>query len=111
MEDENDKQDIVESLKKKLHPQCFTGMSGKFAAIVGYVIGAVFTEPTIVEMVVTSDDFVVARDAGDCGCNSFIGARTSVESNWDKLMAAADLTPEERAVADAMFVRKGLRAR
>jgi hypothetical protein len=42
-------------LAKKLHPSCFTAMSGKMAAIVAYIVGEHWTSPAIVELVATSD--------------------------------------------------------
>ena len=42
-------------LAAKLRPDRFTAMSGKMAAIVGYIVGERFSDPAISELVVTSD--------------------------------------------------------
>jgi hypothetical protein len=49
------------ALIDKLRPDRFTAMSGKMAAIVGYIVDERFSEPAISEMVVTSDGFVLAQ--------------------------------------------------
>jgi hypothetical protein len=36
-------------------------MSGRMAAIVGYILDAAFSEPRISELVVSSDGYVLAR--------------------------------------------------
>ena len=38
------------SLAKKLHPSCFTAMSGKMAAIVAHIISQHWTDPAIAEI-------------------------------------------------------------
>jgi hypothetical protein len=48
----------------KLRPDRFSAMSGKMAAIVGYILNEPFSDPAISELVVTSDGFVLrARSA------------------------------------------------
>ncbi len=37
------------------------------AAIVGYILDAPFAEPAIIELVVTSDGFVLAQTQGEVG--------------------------------------------
>jgi hypothetical protein len=49
------------SLASKLHPDRFSAMSGKMAAIVGYILGESWTEPEIVALSVTSDGFVTTE--------------------------------------------------
>jgi len=60
--------------KEKLHPKRFDGMSGKMAAIVGYILDEALTNPAINELVVTSDGFVLAQHDGDVGDNDFMGS-------------------------------------
>lgn len=84
-------------LKTILNPERFSGMSGKMAAIVGYMLKEHFTEPHFDEMVITSDGCVLARLHGDCGCNEFIGNVSDLERNWNDLIHIPELkfTPEE----------------
>jgi len=48
-------------------------MSGRMAAIVGYILGERWTDPPIAELTVTSDGYLLARLVGDVGANEFIG--------------------------------------
>lgn len=91
------------SLLKKLHPNRFTAMSPKMAAIVAYVLGVKWTSPAIGELVVTSDGHVLARREGDIGANDFIGSYADLSGNWSRLMTAAELTPPERLQASRLF--------
>ncbi|MEE9199155.1 MAG: hypothetical protein V3U26_05100 [Dehalococcoidia bacterium] len=90
-------------LATKLHPKGFTGMSGKMAAIVAYVLGEHWTEPELAELHVTSDGFVLARKAGDVGCNDWIGSAQDLERNVSNLLYAADVTPEERQKWEELY--------
>jgi hypothetical protein len=49
------------SVANKLHPDRFPAMSGKMAAIVGYILGESWTEPDISALSVTSDGFVTTE--------------------------------------------------
>lgn len=82
-------------LSKKLHPSRFTEMSPKMAAIVGCIIGEKFTNPSLVELSVTSDGYVLGRQERDCGLNEWIGSVRDLERNLSHLVVCADLTPEE----------------
>ena len=86
-----------ETLKAKLNPARFNGMSGKMAALVGVVLGEEFTEPAIAQLVVTSDNCVLARHKGDIGANEFVGGYGQFEDNFRRLVNVADLTEEETA--------------
>ena len=55
-----------ELLIEKLRPDRFTAMSGRMAAIVGYILDERFSDPAISELVVTSDGFVLAQSEGRC---------------------------------------------
>ena len=72
----------------KLHPQRFPNMSGKMAAIVGCILGKDWTEPTIAELVVTSDGYVLARNSGHIGFDAIIGLATDLQRNWDNLLSS-----------------------
>jgi hypothetical protein len=93
---------VHQSLVQKLNPANFTSMSGKMAAIVGCIIGTKYTDTEIVELCITSDRFVLARNKGHAGFDTFIGHETDLGRNWINLLDSADLTNEERALADQL---------
>lgn len=70
-------------------------MSGKMAAIVGYILDARFTDPAITELVVTSDGFVLAQSEGDVGTNDLIGEEADLNRNLLTLIGAAGLSEDE----------------
>lgn len=84
-----------ESLVDKLHPDRFTAMSGKMAAIVGYILDERFSDPAISELVVTSDGFVLAQTEGEVGANDMIGEEADLNRNLLTLIEAAGLSEEE----------------
>ena len=84
-----------EQLVAKLRPDRFTAMSGKMAAIVGYILDERFSEPAISELVVTSDGFVLAQTEGEVGANDMLGTEVDLNRNLLDLIAAAGLTAEE----------------
>jgi hypothetical protein len=90
-------------LNSKLHPKRFPGMSGKMAAIVGYILGETFTDPSITEMAITSDGMVLAQQSGDVGMNDMIGSVSDLKRNWMKLLDVAGLDDKERKQAEALF--------
>jgi Zn-dependent peptidase ImmA (M78 family)/DNA-binding XRE family transcriptional regulator len=86
-------------LIRKLDPRRFPGMSGKMAAIVGYVLEERFTEPAIAEIAVMSDGFVLAAREGDSGANELLGTRRDLDRNLVTLLTATpDLTEGEVAL-------------
>jgi hypothetical protein len=89
--------------KEKLHPERFEGMSSKMAAIVGYISDETYTDPAINELVVTSDGFVLIEHVGEVGANNFMGGESDLLRNWNSLLDAAGLTPEERIEAEAAY--------
>ena len=82
-------------LAAKLRPDRFTAMSGKMAAVVGYIVGERFTDPAISELVVTSDGFVLAQHEGEVGANDMLGSEADLNRNLLELITAAGLTDEE----------------
>lgn len=86
---------MKERLAAKLRPDHFSAMSGKMAAIVGYILDERFTEPAISELVVTSDGFVLAQAEGDVGANDLIGSEADLNRNLLDLISAAGLTDDE----------------
>ena len=61
------------TLSDKLHPQRYPNMSGKMAAVVGYILGEEWSKPRIAELVITSDGWVLARDEGQIGFGTIVG--------------------------------------
>jgi hypothetical protein len=86
---------VKEQLVAKLRPDRFSAISGKMAAIVGYILDESFTDPPISELVVTSDGFVLAQSEGEVGANDMIGSEADLNRNLLDLIAAAGLTEEE----------------
>ena len=84
-----------EVLIEKLRPDRFTAMSGKMAAIVGYILDERFSDPAISELVVTSDGFVLAQTEGEVGANDMIGEEADLNRNLLSLIEAAGLSDEE----------------
>ena len=84
-----------EELIEKLRPDRYTAMSGKMAAIVGYILDEQFTDPAISELVVTSDGFVLAQSEGEVGANDMIGEEADLNRNLLTLIEAAGLSEEE----------------
>jgi hypothetical protein len=84
------------TLTEKLHPERFSAMSGKMAAIVAYILGESWTEPEIAALSVTSDGFVLT-DA------EFFGEAADLDRNLLNLLVAAEVTPEERAEFERLY--------
>ena len=81
-------------------------MSPFMAAVVGYVLGESFTEPQIAEIKVSeAENLVYIRQVGTVGFDG-IQSLDDLRSNWNRLMDAAALTPEERTRAVALFRAK-----
>lgn len=85
-------------LADKLNPARFTAMSGKMAAIVGFILGETWTSPRIWSLSITSDGFLLAN-----GANEFIGSADDLADNIARLMDAADLDPSERAEFSRLY--------
>jgi hypothetical protein len=84
-----------EVLVNKLRPDRFTAMSGKMAAIVGYILDERFSDPAISELVVTTDGFVLAQREGEVGANEMLGEEADLNRNLLMLIEAAGLTEDE----------------
>ena len=84
------------TLASKLHPERFTDMSGKMAAIVGHILGESWTEPAIAALSVTSDGFVTTE-------SEFMGEAADLDRNLLNLLVAAELTPDERAEFERLY--------
>jgi len=91
------------TLPELLHPSRFTEMSGRMSAIVAYILGEHWTEPTITDIAITSDGYLLFQLEGDIGHNDFIGPAIDLERNWACLLIAADLTPDQRTEANTLY--------
>ena len=90
-------------LSAKLHPSRFPGMSPFMAAVVGYVLGESFTNPEIAEITVSEhENLVYFRQSGAVGFDG-MESLEDLRNNWNRLMDAAGLTPEERQEAVRLF--------
>lgn len=100
--------EMMDAIRTKLHPRRFPNMSGKMAAIVGYLLDEAYANPVIVEMCVTSDQMVLARLDGDVGCNQFIGSYADLFRNWRTLITTpgVNLTTEEAAACIDLLTTK-----
>ena len=65
------------------------------AAIVGYILDERFSDPSISEVVVTSDGFVLAQTEGEVGANEMIGTEADLNRNLLDLVEAAGLSEDE----------------
>lgn len=98
------------SLRRKLHPARFPELSGRMAAIVGYVLGESWAEPAITDLAVSVDGVVFAATTEDPCMNSLIGSARDVRRNWAALLNQAGLETAEREAADRLFATRGRRA-
>ena len=98
------------SLCRKLHPTNIQ-YSGKMCALVAYVLDQCWTNPQIIELIVTNDGFVLAAVEGDCGANDIIGSMDDLRHNFNRLLdfasvagfLPAPLTKAERQLAVQLF--------
>lgn len=96
---------IPESIKEKLNPMRFPGMSPRMTAIVCYLTETEpQTEPHITDLCCTSDGFVMAQRGEDCGHNVLIGTNSDLQRNWSNLID----TPGVGLTEDEMILCRGL---
>lgn len=96
----------MDTLKTKLRPSRFPGMSPMMAAIVGYVLGESYTDPEIAEITVSeNENLVYIRKAGAVGFDG-LQSLEDLRNNWNRLIDVAGLTPEERQEAVRIFNEK-----
>jgi hypothetical protein len=96
---------VKEILQRKLHPSRFPRLSGAMAAIVGFILDASYAEPQIAAVIVTTDQFVVARVEGEAE-SRFLGTYRDLLRNYFDLQDAAGLADSERMVMDELFASK-----
>ena len=91
----------MDTWQTKLHPARFPNMSPQMAALVAPILGRDdLTQPAIAELCITADGFLMAREVGDCGFNSFIGAVSDWDRNWANLLNCAGLMGDELEQAE-----------
>jgi len=96
----------VDALKAKLNPRRFPGMSPFMAAVVGYVLGESYTDPEIAEIAVSeSEGLVYIRQAGAVGFDG-MQSLDDLRENWNRLLDAAGLAPDERREGVRLFTDK-----
>jgi hypothetical protein len=76
------------------------------AAIVGDVLDAAFTEPTIAEMAVSEHENIVLSQQEGAARFKGIQSLDDLRNNWNLLPDTADLTDEERREAVRLFNEK-----
>jgi hypothetical protein len=89
------------SMKAKLNPGRFQGISAQMAAVIGYVVGEDYTQPPIRSLHVTSDGFVLVN-----GGRVFLGAESDLRHNWENLLKVANLDRDELMLAKALYKSK-----
>lgn len=94
------------SLRRKLHPTRFPELSGRMAAVVGYVLGESWAEPAITDLAIAVGGVVFAATTEDPCMNSLIGSASDVRRNWAALLDAAGLDTAEREVAERLFATR-----
>lgn len=87
---------IAQSTTMKLDPGHIK-VSGKFTAILAYLLGEKWTDPAITELVITSDGIVLAADTNDPFFDSIIGDEGDLDCNLHGVSTAAGLTDAEQA--------------
>jgi hypothetical protein len=99
---------MIEALRQKLHPNRFPYMSGKMAAILGYLLDQEWTDEVITDMMVTSDGEVLSQNKGDVGMNYFIGSNSDLQDNLTRLIGLPEvgLTKAEKMAMWHLVVDK-----
>ena len=96
----------MDTLKTKLNPTRFPGMSPMMAAIIGYVLSESFTDPAIAEITVSeAENLVYFRKAGAVGFDG-LQSLEDLRNNWNRLLDVAGLTADERKYAVELFRSK-----
>lgn len=98
-------QPTKEILQCKLHPSRFPRLTGTMAAIVGFVLDAPYVDPQITQLMVTPDQFVLARVQGETE-NRFLGTYRDLLRNYFGVQDAARLSDPERMIMDELFAAK-----
>lgn len=90
---------ILLSLKNKLHPNNFSNMSGKMAAIIGFIVDEKWTDPDIKWLSISNEGFVTSD-------SDFIGVFTDFIRNIYTLIRVSDLTVDENILFFSLLHNK-----
>ncbi len=82
---------MAPTIKEQIDPRRGSSLSPQFIAILGWVIHEKLTEPSIAQLSITSDHFVLAMAEGDIGFNQFIGAEADLWRNLRGWFQACEL--------------------
>ena len=106
-EEVEETQQLLDRVAEKLHPHRFPRMTAKFAAVLGAMLGQTWTEPALVELVITSDGFLLGRHEGEPTCKEFLGPESWLKENLAKLLdtPGVDLTEQEKEFVWAAYGR------
>jgi hypothetical protein len=104
-EEVEETQQLLDRVAEKLHPHRFPRMSAKFAAVLGAMLGQTWTDPALVELVITSEGFILGRHEGEPTCKEFLGPESWLKENLAKLLdtSGIDLTEQEKEFVWAAF--------
>jgi hypothetical protein len=91
-------------LCNKLSPDNFPQMTGKMAAVVGYVL-VPFVQPRITAITVTTDGCLLA-DTNEPQFGRFLCNYRDLVRNWRSLVETANLNLDERTMAECLFASK-----
>ena len=72
---------MTSTIKEQINPRRGSNLSPMFVAILGWVIDEKLTEPSIAQITITSDHFVLAMAHSDIGFNQFIGTEDDLWQN------------------------------
>ncbi len=92
-------------LLNKLHPENFTHMTGKMAAVLGYLLDVSFVQPRITDITVTADGCILA-DTDEPRFGGFLGNYHDLLRNWRSLLRVANLKADEQMLAETLFAAK-----
>ena len=98
--------DRTSSLPTALNPHQFEDVPEPMAAFIGYVLDTRFTDPAIHDLMVTREGCVMVRLGSTLGSYQQLGSLIDLQRAWRKLLTAADLSPGERAEAEAAFAMR-----
>jgi hypothetical protein len=87
-------EEALASVVTKLSPDRLQ-VSGKFTAILGYILDQRWTDPELTDMCVTSDGLLLGQQEGDIGMNEILGTKEDLGRNLYGVAEAVGLDPLE----------------
>jgi hypothetical protein len=97
---------LLKDLVRKLDPSRFPGMPPILAALTGFILGAEFFCPRIIEVVITDTGTVLAGVNGDAIEGRVIGSYSDVMRNWMRFISQAGITLQEFMAVQCLFAEK-----